>query len=241
MSDLSNILKSLMNEVKITVTELARQTGIGQPVIHRMASRETDNPKVGSLIPIAAFFNINVSQLMGVEPLPSGRIPGSHNPFYRHWNRLHLLSWEQAARFPDDLVLSEISSFVCTDSNVSPYAFAIRTEDSTMATRFPEGTLLIIEPTIKARNNDFAAVLVDGESKIQFKQLLFDGEDLYLKPLNPDFEIKRVGKNHRIVGVMVQSITEFYQDRLPAPEIEYISHKPPVKKRRDKTTADEEN
>lgn len=234
MSNLSTILKAMMNEVKITVTELARQTGVGQPVIHRMASGETDNPKVGSLSPIAKFFNINISQLIGEEPLPGDRIEGSHNPFYRSWTQLPLLSWVQAAFWPDEIPANDIASYVSTDSNVSEHAFAIRMEDNTMAPQYPEGSVLIIEPTIKACDKDFALVHIEGQAKAQFKQILFDNEDLYLKPLNSDFEIKRVEGNYKIIGVLVQSITEFYQDRVPPKQTEYISHKPPVKKRKDK-------
>lgn len=240
-SKLCSILRALMNEVKITVTELARQTNVGQPVIHRMASGETDNPKVGSLSPIAKFFNVNISQLIGDEPLPKDRVPGNHNPYYRHWSRLPLLSWEQAASYPDNFVPSEITSFVSTESNVSEYAFAIRVEDNTMEPRFPKGSLLIIEPHIKAQDNDFAAVYVEGQSKIQFKQIMFDGDDIYLKPLNNDFEINRVSGSYHILGVMVQALTEFYQERVPPQQVEYVVHKPPVKKRRDKLVAEEES
>ena len=102
-----------------------------------------------------------------------------------------------------------------------------------MLPRYAEGTILVIEPTIETRNNDFAAVVVGNESRMQFKQTLFDGEDLYLKPLNPDFQIRNVGKNYRILGTMIQALTEYYQDRTPQEEIQYLSNKPPVKKRRD--------
>lgn len=236
MSKLSENLKALMREVGITVTELARQTDVGQPVIHRMASGETDNPKVGSLSPIAKFLNVNISQLIGDEPLPEDRFKGSHNPYYRSWSKLPLLSWEQAAAWPMQKIPSEVESYISTEAIVSDKAFAVKMEDSTMLPRYAEGTVLIIEPTIDARNNDFAAVLVNGEQRMQFKQALYDGDDLYLKPLNPDFQIRNVGKDYRVLGTMVQALTEYYQDRAPQEEIQYLSNKPPVKKRRDETT-----
>ena len=232
-SKLSENLKALMREVGITVTELARQTDVGQPVIHRMASGETDNPKVGSLSPISKFLNVNISQLIGDEPLPVERFQGSHNPYYRNWSKLPLLSWEQAAVWPKHKIPNEVESYISTEAIVSKQAFAVKMEDSTMLPRYAEGTIFVIEPTIETRNNDFAAVVVGNESRMQFKQTLFDGEDLYLKPLNPDFQIRNVGKNYRILGTMIQALTEYYQDRTPQEEIQYLSNKPPVKKRRD--------
>ncbi len=236
MQNLSAILRILMNEVKITVTELARQTGIGQPVIHRMASGETDNPKVGSLSPIAKFFNVNISQLVGDEPLPANRVIGSHNPYYRTWYQLPLLSWEQAATHPERATPSEVACHVSTEATVSPKAFALRMEDTTMAPRYPLGTLIVVEPALTAQDKDFVAILVEGDNKIQFKQILMDGNDIYLKPYNNDFETKRVTQPYQIKGVMIQSLTEYHQDRRPVnTEEENLlpEQRSPVKKKRD--------
>lgn len=235
MSNLSTILKTLMHEVGITVTELARRTGVGQPVIHRMASGETDNPKVGSLSPIAKFLNVSISQLVGDDPLPAERFKGSHNPFYRAWTKLPLLSWEQAAHWPRR-VYSEVESYISTEAVVSDKAFAARVEDTTMAPRFPEGSILIFDPEIKAQDKDFIAICIEGQNKIQFKQMLQDGPDLYLKPINQDFQTNRVDKPYRIMGVMTQALTEFYQDRRPhvlGEDDEPTNVKSPVKKRKD--------
>lgn len=236
MQNLSTILRVLMNEVKITVTELARQTGVGQPVIHRMASGETDNPKVGSLSPIAKFFNVNISQLIGDEPLPTARIAGSHNPYYRSWYQVPMLSWEQAAAKLGQSIPSEVQCNISVESPVSPQAFAIRMEDTTMAPRYPLGTLLLIEPALAVQDKDFVAILIDGEPKIQFKQLLMDGQDIYLKPFNTDFETKRVNQPYEIKGVMIQSLTEYHQERRPRNvEEENLlpEQRSPVKKKRE--------
>lgn len=214
MSELSNILKTMMSEVKITVTELARQTGVGQPVIHRMASGETDNPKVMSLSPIAKFFDLNLSQLIGDEPLPSDRISGIHNPYYRSWSQLPLLSWEQAVYWPETKLPQDTVSYIATEAMVSEKAFAVKIEDQTMQPRFAKDSMIVIEPSLTPADNDFALVHVEGEPKAQFKQILFDGKDLYLKPLNSDFEIRHITGEYRVLGVMVQALTEFYQDRM---------------------------
>ncbi len=234
MAELNTTLKALMNEVSITVTELARQTGVGQPVIHRMASGETDNPKVGSLSPIAKFFNVTISELIGDDPLSDERLAGSYNPYYRSWSKLPLLSWEQAAALPKRLA-SEIVSYISTEANVSDNAFAVKMEDHTMAPQFPNGTMMVIEPNLKPQDNDFAAVLVDGDEKIQVKQILFDGKDLYLKSLNNDFDTKRVGTGYKIIGVVLQALVEFHTDRLPKRVVGEQVEASPVKKRRNRT------
>jgi SOS-response transcriptional repressor LexA len=167
--------------------------------------------------------------------LPADRFKGSHNPFYRAWSKLPLLSWEQAALWPEAKIANEVESYISTEAVVTSTAFAVKMEDSTMLPRYTEGSILIFEPSIPARNNDFAAVIADDEKRMQFKQVLYDGDDLYLKPLNPDFQIRNLGKKYRILGTLVQALTEYYQDRLPKEDIQYLSNRPPVKKRRDET------
>ena len=233
MPKLSQILRALMLEVGITVTELARRTGVGQPVIHRMASGETDNPKVGSLSPIAAFFNVTISQLVGDDPLPEDRFKGSHNPYYRAWTKLPLLNWEQAVLWPNHRQ-QEVQSYISTEAIVSDMAFATRIEDTTMAPRFPEGSILVVDPEIKPQDQDFVLIHLGNHGKAQFKQMLVDGESLYLKPINTDFQTNRVEKPYRILGVMIQVLTEFYQDRRPQliDDNEDNIQKSPVKKRK---------
>src|SRR5439155_6774459 len=85
----------------INESELARRTGIGQPVVHRICSGETDNPKVATLSPIANFFAISISQLIGDEPLSTDRIPGTFNPDAQGWRQIPLLDWEQIIAWPN--------------------------------------------------------------------------------------------------------------------------------------------
>jgi hypothetical protein len=72
---------------------------------------------------------------------------------------------------------------------------------------------------------------------MQFKQMLLDGPDLYLKPINVDFQTNRVDKPYRVLGVMTQALTEFYQDRRPHVLDEEdetpAQAKSPIKKRKD--------
>lgn len=74
MKQLSLVLSQLMAKRDIKSAELARKTGIGQPVIHRLMTGVTDNPQIQTLIPIAKFFGISVDQLMGVSPLCEGKL-----------------------------------------------------------------------------------------------------------------------------------------------------------------------
>lgn len=209
MKKLSTNLKALMGEMGISESELARRTGVGQPVVHRIASGETDNPKAATLSPLANFFAISISQLIGDEPLPKGRIPGTYNPGIHGWKQIPLLGWEQSLEWPNLKNQPDLTQSISSDLLLSEHAFALKVSDNTMEPRFPEGTLLIIDPEVKATNRDFAVVHIEGQKTPTFKQILMDGTVFYLKPLNPDFKPFPLDMPHRFLGVVVQARMDF--------------------------------
>ena len=69
MSTLSKILTQLIQQRGLSTAELARQTGVAQPVIYRLMTGTTENPQVLSLKPLADYFGISLDQLMGYKCL----------------------------------------------------------------------------------------------------------------------------------------------------------------------------
>lgn len=58
-----------MSDMGIKSAELARETGVAQPVISRLMTGVTVNPQVLTIKPIADFFNVSLDQLLGLMPL----------------------------------------------------------------------------------------------------------------------------------------------------------------------------
>ena len=87
MENLSTVLTYLMSEKGIKSAELARKTGVGQPVIYRMMTGETENPQVLSLKPLADFFDVSLDQLLGHSPLNSLK-PFDNNSLHNLTNKL---------------------------------------------------------------------------------------------------------------------------------------------------------
>lgn len=65
---------------------------------------------------------------------------------------------------------------------------------------FKEGAILIVEPDMEAQPGDFV-IAKNGDEETTFKQLVKDAGDWYLKPLNPRYPMKPLGKAS-IVGVV---------------------------------------
>lgn len=206
-NQLGTTLKFLLRELNMNESQLARKTGIGQPVIHRMASGETENPKIKTLVPVAKFFGISISQLIGEEPLPNKQQPGSFLTS-RQWAGVPLLEWDEAVNW-NELDKSKLARQISVDVRISDDSFALRVRDSSMKPLFPEGTLIVVDPAAKPQNRDFVVVHLADQKWPVFKQLLVDGDDMYLKPLNPDFRLTHLDKPHKILGVVVQGKLNF--------------------------------
>ena len=196
---LSHLLKQLMDKHQLTTASLARITGIGQPVIYRLVSGETDNPKIATLSPIARHFNLSISQLIGDDTLPNGSSEQELT-----LQKIPILSWEEVLHWQDNTLSTK--KFITTTQAVSVNAYALITKDTTMQPKFPENTTLLVDPDLQPKNRDYVIVNVGNNEQATFKQLLFDGSDKYLKPLNADFKVTRIDNQpHRFLGVVTEA------------------------------------
>jgi len=198
-----------MDEQDLTTSELARRTGIGQPVVYRILSSETGDPKVGTLSAIANYFAVSISQLIGDEPLPKNRLPGTHIKTKFGWSKAPLLSWEDAVGWPGNKEKFPELEYLVTDADVGPDAYALKVKDTAMRPLFPEDTVLIIDPALQPEDRDYAIVHIDEQKQAIFRQILFDGQNIYLKPLNADFKITQLEGKYKFLGIVVQSRGEF--------------------------------
>jgi transcriptional regulator with XRE-family HTH domain len=69
MNTLRSNLRYLLDKAELSENELSRRTGISQQIINRMLSGENTNPKIATLTPLAHYFHISISQLIGERPM----------------------------------------------------------------------------------------------------------------------------------------------------------------------------
>jgi SOS-response transcriptional repressor LexA len=145
---------------------------------------------------VASVLGLTVAQLMGGSenvqegPEVRGRVPlisaVQAGNYKMHVDNLH----------PGDGEGERISTTV----PVKRHTFALRVSGDSMEPEFKEGAILIVEPDMDAQPGDFV-IAKNGDEETTFKQLMQDGGDWYLKPLNPRYPIKPLGKAS-IVGVV---------------------------------------
>ena len=78
---------------------------------------------------------------------------------------------------------------------------------SAVGDSFPEGSIIVIEPEMKPIPGDYVIAL-NVENETTFKQLIKDGGEFFLKPLNTRYPVKPLGKA-KIIGVVREFTKQF--------------------------------
>lgn len=206
---LSHNITTLMNHCEIDAVALSRETGLPTSTISRLRSSMADSsPNLSSLIPIARYFEISVSQLIGEELLPA-EICGNYQPQETH-QYIPVLNNETITKYFAKLALAELPS-ICIDFHASKQAFAYRHPGSAMEPLFPAGTCLIADPERAPKHGDYVLVVLKGEQLPLFRQYIVDGDRNYLRALNPAFnELILLNENkYHSLAVLLQSRMDY--------------------------------
>ena len=84
--------------------------------------------------------------------------------------------------------------------SLEPYA--LRVLGDSMEPEFPEGCIVVVDPG--QAPHDGSWVIVEFAGDVFFRQLVFDGERRFLKPLNPRYGAFELTPPYTVRGCVVQ-------------------------------------
>lgn len=176
--------------------EFAKRAGVTRGAVQQWEKEGGTAPRRKNQPAVAALLGISVAQLMsgdantsagpevrGVVPLLSEVQAGSYK---EHVDNFH----------PGDGGMESIPTSV----PVKRHTFALRVTGDSMEPDFLAGAVLIVEPEMEPNPGDYV-IAKNADNETTFKQLVKDGGDWYLKPLNSRYPIKPLG-TARIIGVV---------------------------------------
>jgi DNA polymerase V len=80
--------------------------------------------------------------------------------------------------------------------------FALRVLGDSMEPEFPDGCVVIVDPGHAARDGSW--VIVEFAGDVFFRQMVFDGERRFLKPVNPKYGTFELTPPYTVRGCVVQ-------------------------------------
>lgn len=198
---LSKNLDLLMSETHLNAEELSRRIGLPASTIKKIRNNKGTNPTLSTLTPLANYFSLSISQLVGEEEMPSSRIKGTYKINIENLNYLPLITWQESITWPD--IKKRSYTMVTTEHQYSKLAYALIIEEEGWE-NLSKDTVLLVEPNLKIEHRDFIVVFKRGQKKPTLKQILFDEGELYLKPVTQGYNITIFTPQHKILGVVVE-------------------------------------
>ena len=222
---LSERIQMARKQAKLTQKELADRVGISQTAVHKLeCGRSRSSRRTVSIALTCGVDPIWLDTGRGEMPL-IGAVPGmdqdefakaaEEGEVYRTpiFARLPLISWDEANKYCEEDIETfhprEVESWIPVAPRSSDRTFAIRVPDDSMEPEFNEGDIIIVDPTLPGKHNQFLVARMEGDTTSTFKQLIIVGNRQYLKPLNSRYPLIDVQGNLQVCGVVVSKYKEY--------------------------------
>lgn len=200
---LSKNLDTLMSEAHISAEELSRRIGISSSIIRKIRTDENTNTTLSTLTALAEYFCLSISQLAGDEPFPENRQKGSYKFNPTRLKFIPIISWEEIVKWQTSHGTNKERPLIATEHEYSDNAYALIVSEEDWE-NLAKDTALLVDPDVQPAHRDFIIVSKDEQNTPTLKQILFDEDLAYLKPLTANYKITQLAKEHKIFGVVME-------------------------------------
>lgn len=214
MASWQNRIKDEMRVKKITQEKLAERIGVTQSALSHWFSgrRKID---LETLLEIADALGLAHSEILSEDVGSNTKYPDGSNVEPSNWlpykyGRVPLVSWVNAGDFCEaeaiDLTHMDVEEWLPMPPGAGPRTYALRVEGMSMcnpngARSYPPGVIIFVDPDKDIENGKRVIARIGNDCT--FKELTEDAGQLYLMPLNSQFNMIRVTEDVRFCGVVV--------------------------------------
>ena len=193
--------------LRLGMTELqfAQAAGVSRGAVQQWERPGGTAPKRGNQPVVARLLGISIAELVsGGTNVGRGVDARAHVP---------VVSEVEAGNYTviDNFQPHPRFDTVPVSVPVQRHTYALRVHGDSMVSEtgdsFPEGSIIIVEPEMPALPGDYVIAL-NAENETTFKQLVRDGGELFLKPLNLRYPIRPLG-GATVIGVVREFTKRF--------------------------------
>ncbi len=198
-------LRQLMRQQNITEAELARQTMIPQPTLHKVLTGTTADPRISTLLQLATYFKISVDELCKSKTIFNFETK-------TRTQIIPIISWQNCVKGKAhlDTLRGKMYSDFITTAPLTPYAYGLVSKPS-MEPHFPRNSLLIVCPDTTPSDGDLVVVHYRGSEEATLRELVLDGPQKQLLPISQTGHPHILDENVTILGVLMQSMFLHYK------------------------------
>ena len=202
VSLLANNLHRLMSDARLSASELGRRLKIPAATIKKLRTGENVNPTISTLLPVANYFGVTISQLVGDQPLSKSALEFSTSCKGQELTMLPLISWEQSILWNIDQKINS-QTHVLAEQKPSENSFALVVEanDSNI---FEEGGVLLVDKNKDYKHGDYILVHKSGQSRPSVKRVLIEDGVKYMQSILSGISVAApLDSSYKILGSVV--------------------------------------
>lgn len=200
---LAENLRTLLDSRNLNPNQLGQVLGIPTMTIRRILSGETTDPRISTVKTISDFFNISVDKMIDEDAttLFSKSLDVSKPVF------VPILDWKSAGESNSNVNM-DLTNWkewqplsLAEGDTIGRKAFALESRP-TMYPRFPQGSILIIDPDLVPKDGDIVLIKLKKDNELTLRELKIDPPQWQLHSLVLDSNDLIFDENeHVIVGV----------------------------------------
>lgn len=225
MNDVADRISKRMADLKISQADIKRATGAGKATISSWVKGDT-KPSGEYASKLAAYLRCNTDWLLtGVGSMnnaPSERLTplGTERVDVDHAmnGEVPVISWVAAGNWAEVMptTLDDVIDWIPKPAHLSDMAFGLVVRGRSMWPEFKPDEIVYVEPNITPwdlKDGDLVIVQYNDDTEATFKQLVMGNgyDDMYLKPLNPDWPDQKMQPmtECNLVGVVDSKYTRY--------------------------------
>ncbi|MGG6196173.1 LexA family protein [Pantoea allii] len=208
-----DLAKSRMKEVGMTQERLAEELGVTQGGLGHWLNgrREPSLDVIGEITRILGLHGLRLNP-DGSFSKSDENIDISYVKPYEPGKRYPVLSKVQAGMWAEAVeayTLKDVDLWLESDAHIQGDAFWLEVEGESMTApaglSIPEGTFVLFDTGRDPVSGNLVIAKMTDANEATFKKLIVDGNQKYLKGLNPQWPMVPIDGNCRIIGVAVES------------------------------------
>ncbi len=199
---LSDNLHKLMSSARISSSKLSLAVGIEAASIRKLRTGENSNPTQKTLIALAHYFGITISQLIGETPLSGADDNGSINLV----KKINIFDWTNVPGMNNTQEVIYDSIIVDAKYSLDCKTFGlIMDSDDNML--FKKNGVLLVNPKLQPNNGNYVLIYKPEQKRPSLKKLIIDDDILYGKSIVTGISnTVQIDVADKILGVVIAYI-----------------------------------
>lgn len=206
METIGSRIKAARKAKKMTQKELSKIANVSGTSIVYWERNEIE-PKSKNLASLARALDCAPDYLM------YGATFGEEISIAQFHSRVPLIKWSNVKDFSKEPMSTEedVENWLYCPVQCGNKTFAIRVDNDSMVSQnsnaksYVAGTVIFVDPDVEATNGCRVVAKKHNSTEATFKELIKDGGESYLKPINPQYPTNKVDNDTIIIGVVIGS------------------------------------